>query len=96
MGENTAIKERNGAIVHLKDVKLVNKGRLLFTKRPNAAMEAMDMNARLKHVDAAYHYLLGNPNDRMDDTDKALIVGSIGFFLGLLTMYSVLVVLGVV
>ena len=96
MGSNNAIKERNGAIIRLKDVKPVNKGRLLFERRGNAAIEAMDMNPRLKHVDAAYQYLLGNPNDRMAFGDKALIIGCLGFFGGLLTMYGIMMALKVV
>jgi len=91
---NTAIKERNGTIVRLKEVKPINKGRLIYDKRANSAMEAMDMNARLKHVDAAYNYLLEG-NGAMSRTDLAVVVLLVGWFIGLCSMAGVMKLIGI-
>jgi hypothetical protein len=91
---NTAVKERNGTIIRLKDIKPVEKGRLIYDKQASPITEALDMNVRLKHVDAAYNYVLQG-KESLSRVDMAVVVFLIGWFLGLCSMASVMRLMGI-
>jgi len=83
------IKKSNCTLVHLKTVKPINKGRLLYDKQANSSIEAMDMNKRTKHVDAAYDYLSKKSTNSWRKNDFTPILFGLGWLAGLITMYVI-------
>jgi len=83
------IKKSNCALAHLKYIKLVNKGKLLYNKQANPTIETMDMNKRTKHIDAAYDYLSKKSINKWHKNDLTLILFGLGWLAGLITMYII-------
>ena len=83
------IKKSNYINGCLKGIKPTNKSRLLYNKQANSAIEAMDMNKRTKHVDAAYDYLSKKSINKWHKNDLTPILFGLGWLAGLITMYVI-------